>query len=238
MPEALSDHVVFREDCFIGSPARIADGSVDLIITDPPYGRIVAENWDRTWTIEDQWRLTRELERTLKPGGTAYVWGGIGKPKDRILFEWLSRVEKESFLTVWDLVTWSKRRAYGKKDRLLFTREECVMLVKGNKPATFNVPYLDQLRGYAGFNKKYPAKSEYKRRTNVWSDVTELFSGKINPCEKPVRLSEIMIETSSSPGDLVVDFFAGAGGVAVAAKKLGRKSILFEIDQNAQMRES
>ena len=39
----------------------------------------------------------------------------------------------------------------------MFTREECVMLVKGNKPATFNVPYLDQLRGYARFNKKYPA---------------------------------------------------------------------------------
>ena len=193
------------------------------------------ESWDRNWTIDDQWRLTREIERTLKDGGTAYVWGGIGKPSDRIVFEWLSRIERDSHLTLWDLITWSKRRAYGKADRLLFTREECAMLTKG-KPATFNVPYLDVKRGYAGFNKDYPAKSEFKRRTNVWSDVTELFSGKINPCEKPVRLSEIMIETSSNPGEIVLDFFAGAGGVAVAAKNLGRRSVMFEIDRDTPMR--
>jgi len=102
------------------------------------------------------------------------------------------------------------------------------MLVKGPKPKTFHIPLLDEKRGYAGFNAAYPAKSEYLRRTNVWTDVTELFKGKIHPAEKPSRLAEIMIKTSSNPGDTVVDFFAGSGSTGVAAMKLGRKALLIE----------
>lgn len=102
------------------------------------------------------------------------------------------------------------------------------MLVMGDKPATFHIPLLEEKRGYAGYNVKYPAKSEFLRRTNVWDDVTELFRGKIHPTEKPSRLAEIMIETSSNPGDLVLDPFAGSGSTGVAAKKLGREYLLIE----------
>jgi site-specific DNA-methyltransferase (adenine-specific) len=102
------------------------------------------------------------------------------------------------------------------------------MLVKGEKPATFNIPLLAKKRGYPGFSKKYPAKSEFYRRTNVWTDVNEIFSGKIHPCEKPSRLAEIMIETSCNRHETVVDFFAGSGSTGVAANKLGRECILYE----------
>jgi DNA modification methylase len=125
------------------------------------------------------------------------------------------------------LLTWRKKRAYGKSDAYLFTREECVMLVKGGlpkgKPKTFNIPLLAEERDYPGYSKKYPAKSKYLRRTNVWNDVTELLKGKIHPAEKPSRLAEIMIETSSRPGDLIVDLFAGSDSTGLAAEKLGRR---------------
>ncbi len=224
----MTDILTFRVDALDWVPANLPAGSVPLVVTDPPYGKIVSEEWDQTWTIADQWRMTRIIEDVLSIGGTAYVWGGIGKPGNRLFFEWLSQVEAKSGLTVWDVITWSKRRAYGTSHRYLFTREECAMLVKGAKPATFNVPLLEEKRGYAGYNPDYPAKSEFKRRTNVWTDVTELFKGKIHPCEKPSRLAEIMIETSSKPGDLVLDMFAGSGSTGVAAAKLGRPCILVE----------
>lgn len=176
-----------------------------------------------------QWQMTGIIERILKPGGTAFIWGGVGKPNNRIFFEWLSKLETEiPTLQIWDVITWSKKRAYGRPDRLLFTREECAMIVKGDKPATFNVPLLETKRGYAGYNPKYPAKSEFLRRTNVWTDVSEIFRGKIHPTEKPSRLAEIAIEMSSNPGDLVVDMFAGSGSTAVAAIKLGRRCLLVE----------
>jgi len=218
---------IIRANSFKWVPSQIEAGSIPLVITDPPYGGILKNKWDRNWTIEKQWELTSLLEHVLMPGGTAYVWGGIGKPGNRIFFEWLSAVEQRSELTLWDVITWSKKRAYGTKNRYLFTREECAMLVKG-KPKTFNVPLLEEKRGYAGFNADYPAKSEFKRRTNVWTDVTELFRGKIHDAEKPSRLAEIMIETSSNDGDLVLDMFAGSGSTGVAAKKMKRDCILIE----------
>lgn len=226
--------LIIRSDAFIWTAANLLDGTIPLIVTDPPYGNIVDTSWDESWTIRKQWHLTTLIDRLLPWGGTAYVWGGIGKPQDRIFFEWLSDIENQSNLVLHDLITWSKKRAYGKSDRLLFTREECAMLVKGKKPKTFNVPLLEEKRGYAGLNPDYPAKSEFKRRTNVWTDVTELFKGKIHPCEKPSKLAEIMIETSSNEGDTVLDLFAGSGSTGVAAEKLGRDYILIE-NSNCQM---
>lgn len=221
--------MIVRADSFNWVPLNVKHGSVDLIVTDPPYGGIIDEEWDRKWNYGDQILMTEMIVNSLKPGGTAYVWGGIGTHMNRIFFRWLSQVEEMyPDLRIHDLITWRKRRAYGTKTRMLFVREECVVLVKGDKPETFNVPYLETLRGYAGYNPDYPALSPHYRRTNVWDDVNELFRGKIHPTEKPVRLSEIMIETSSNPGDLVLDMFAGSGNVGVAAKKLGREYILIE----------
>jgi DNA modification methylase len=212
-----------RGDCFELAP-KLA-GTVDLIVCDPPYGEILDEPWDH----ECYGRLGKLVESLLVPRGTAYVFGGVGTYKNRPFLRWLSEVEDETNLRLHNLITWGKKRAYGTSSNFLFTREECAMLVKGDKPKTFNIPLLDKLRGYAGYDKKYPAKSAYLRRTNVWSDVTELFRGKIHPAEKPSKLAEIMIRTSSNPGDLVVDLFAGSGSTGVAALAVGdRRCILFE----------
>ena len=215
---------VVRGDAFVHA-ATLADGSFPLIIADPPYVDILPVDWDRKESLYG--RLATLVERLLPEGGTAYVWGGIGKPHNRVFFDWLSRVSGTR-LKIHTVITWSKKRAYGKKDNYLFTREECAMLVKGDCPRTFNIPLLDVKRGYAGYNKDYPAKSEFLRRTNVWTDVTELFRGKIHPAEKPSRLAEIMIETSSLPGEWVLDPFAGSGSTGVAAAKLGRLCLLVE----------
>jgi site-specific DNA-methyltransferase (adenine-specific) len=218
---------VIRADVFEYG-TTIADESVPLIIADPPYGDILPVDWDRGQPgLYD--RLATLVERLLVPGGTAYLWGGIGKPGNRVFFDWLARVEQATALRIHTVITWSKKRAYGRPDTYLFTREECAMLVKGDKPRTFNIPLLDVKRGYPGFNKDFPAKSEYLRRTNVWTDVTEIFKGKIHRAEKPARLAEIMIETSSRPGELVFDPMAGSGSTGVAAVRLGRPCVLVEV---------
>jgi len=238
MDEKLDHQVieVVRGDCFELAVSMGLAGKVDLIVCDPPYGAILDEPWDH----ECYERLGKLVDNLLVPRGTAYVWGGVGTYKNRPFLRWLSEVEDQTNLRLHNLLTWGKKRAYGKADNFLFTREECAMLVKAGvasgdrkgkdeKPKTFNIPLLDKLRGYAGYNAKHPAKSEYLRRTNVWSDVTELFRGKIHPAEKPSKLAEIMIRTSSNPGDLVVDLFAGSGSTGVAALAVGkRRCILFE----------
>jgi DNA modification methylase len=201
-----------------------------LIVADPPYGEIVKNEWDKGVKSSDYMAWTEECQKYLAKGASLYMWGGIGKPHNRIFFDWLSKVEDETGLTLRNLITWKKRRAYGKKDDYLFTREECAWLVNGEKPKTFHIPYLDQERGYAGFNKDYPAKSKYLRRSNVWTDINELFVGKVHIAQKPERLAEIMIETHTKKGDTVMDPFAGSGSSGMAARKLGRRFILIEMD--------
>jgi hypothetical protein len=85
----------------------------------------------------------------------------------------LSDVENRTGWSLGNHITWSKKRAYGTSWNYLFTREECAYLVNGDakKPRKFTVPLRDEKRSYAGYSAKYPAKSEFYRRTNVWTDV-------------------------------------------------------------------
>lgn len=59
---------------------NIPDASVDLVIADPPYWKVVNEKWDREWKTEDdyiQWSLSwiNEVSRVLRMGGTFYCFG-------------------------------------------------------------------------------------------------------------------------------------------------------------------
>jgi DNA modification methylase len=209
-------------------------GCVPLIVTDPPYGNIVNELWDKYKGTDNsfvEWMIswTELWSNALLPGGAFYVWGGTGQPGFRPFLRYIVQVENVNFQLA-SLITWSKKRAYGVQNNYLFTREELAYFVKGNakKPLIFNVPFLDVKRGYEGYNKKYPAKSEFKRRTNVWTDVTEIFSGKLHPTQKPQRVIEVPIEIHTNVGDWVIDPFCGAGTTALAARKLGRRFVVIE----------
>lgn len=52
------------------------------------------------------------------------------------------------------------------------------------------------------------------------------------PTQKPIKLLERIVRASSSPGDLVADFFCGSGTTGVAAERLGRRFLL--VDQNPE----
>jgi len=83
MPQSSSDFqigMVFEEDCVSGMAARISDGSVDLVVADPPYFKTIAETWDYQWRTESdylEWSESwiSETSRSLRLGGTAYVFG-------------------------------------------------------------------------------------------------------------------------------------------------------------------
>lgn len=221
---------------------RESCGPLKLIVTDPPYGNLVKEDWDR-WEGSQasfaDWMLSwsNTFSEIVVDGGAMYVWGGYGTPGFRPLFEYVSRLEKETPWKMSNIITWSKKRAYGVRHNYLATREDLLYLVKGDikKPITFNIPLLSVKRGYSGYTPKpgkkaYVCKSEYYRRTNVWMDVTELFQGKVHPTQKPLRVMEIPIEANSDPGDWVFDPFAGSMTTAWAARSLGRKWVCVERD--------
>lgn len=240
--ELFTDGAAILGDCTspeVIDAARIICGKVGLIVADPPYGNVVSEKWDRTSdsdAVFSDWMIkwTRAYcDALLCPGGAFYVWGGIGTPGFRPFMRYLCEVEQPGKLELANLITWKKRRAYGVQHNYLFTREECAYFTKGpaKKPRVFHVPLLDEKRGYAGYNAKYPAKSEFYRRSNVWTDINEMFRGKVHPTQKPQALHRIMIETHTDPGDWIVDPFAGSFVTAFAARALGRNFVMIEKDE-------
>ena len=96
-------------------------------------------------------------------------------------------------------------------------------------------PGLGDLEGNWGcghevilYLKKGRRSMPYRRSGIIHVD--KLAAGKnVHPTEKPVQLIETLIEMSTSPGDFVLDPFSGSGSTSVAAQKLGRHSLAFDI---------
>lgn len=239
---SFTDGLAIQGDCcdpqVIQLVKNYVGGQVPLIIADPPYGNIVSEYWDKVVETDSEyaaWMLgwTCAYMDLLIAGGAFYVWGGIGKPGFRPFYKYLIEAEENTKLQLANHLTFAGKRGYGIQHNYLFVRQELAYFCLGDikKPRLFNVPLLEEERGYEGYNAKYPAKSKFKRRTNVWSDITEILRGKRHVNEKPVRLHEIPIEVHTQAGECVIDPFAGSGTTAEAARNLGRKFVVIERDE-------
>lgn len=233
-------HGTFPQDtAIIDSALDDMSGKLNLVMTDPPYGNIVDDDWDQVGKDDIRfcdWMLnwTNICSSYLDEGEAMYVWGGIGLPNFRPFYRYLVEVENQTGLKLANHITWKKKRAYGVQHNYIFTREELAYLLKGSdikKPKKFNIPLLATKRGYAGYNAKYPAKSEFYRRTSVWDDVTEIFQGKIHTAQKPTQLYEIPILVHTDEKDIVFDPFAGSGTCALAAYANRRRFVVMERDK-------
>ena len=74
---------IYNQDCVEGMQLLIPDESVDLIIADPPYFKVVNEKWDYLWRTESdylEWskKWIFEASRSLRKGGSFWSQGGEG----------------------------------------------------------------------------------------------------------------------------------------------------------------
>jgi DNA modification methylase len=204
-----------------------------LAVCDPPYGNIVDSDYDKI-TDSDLcnqlvW-LMEELAQLGLPGSHVWIWGGIGRPGERAFYRSMLRIEEDKKWQMAEQITWNKKRAYGTNWRSLMNREECFRYVLGDikKPRVYNVQYTDIDRGYAGFNKKHPAKSKFRRETMIWSHASDMGQNKPHQCHKPGPLAISQIGATTNPGDLVLDLFSGSGQVSLSAREMDRKFVAFE----------
>ena len=71
---------IYNQDCIEGMQLLIPDESIDLIIADPPYFKVVGEKWDYFWRTEEEYldwskKWIREASRSLRKGGSFYIFG-------------------------------------------------------------------------------------------------------------------------------------------------------------------
>lgn len=230
--------VLYCADCREVLPT-LADGSVDCIVTDPPYGHNNNNNGDLIHRREaalghgqvsetdkrpiandgpeanDLLRdVLPEWRRLLVPGGCCCCCGGGGGGPDPQFARWslwLDEVLEYKQMVVWDKgpigMGWHYRRSY-----------ETVLVAM--KPGAACKWHDDSDRieniirpGYRGIRKIIPSAEEH-------------------PTPKPVGLASHFIQLHTTPGDLVLDPFAGRGWVAEACIRLGRRFVGIEIDEH------
>ncbi len=208
-PQVSIDCADFRD--FLDS---LDAGSVDLVLTDPPYGISRETGFDQvkngverfavsmdfgSWDHEeiDLDALATGLYRVLRKGGTAIVWFDIWKLSD--LRNALSRAGFKMFRQI----VWEKTNPVplnASVNYLTNSREMAILCVKGGKP-TFH-GYYDN---------------------GIYSLPIPRFNGhRIHRTQKPVELFSDLVLKHSNQGDLVIDPFLGSGTTAVAARGGGR----------------
>ena len=73
-------NIIYNEECITGMKSHVDDESVDLIVADPPYFKVVGEKWDYLWRTEAdylEWskEWIKEASRVLRKGGSFYLFG-------------------------------------------------------------------------------------------------------------------------------------------------------------------
>lgn len=207
----------------------IPDKSIDLVLTDPPYVNVVKEEWDKQnpFTYE----LVNELYRVCKDTGSIYVWCGIGE-KSRSLLDFIPKLDSKFHFK--DLITWKKQRGIGMRKGWLYTREECLWYVKNNKQFIWNKEEQYDVTDKRLFSLPNN-KSDYKRWSNVWTDIKEVAGGmksaQYHPTQKPIEAFERIIKLhTTNENNVVLDCFMGSGTTAIACINTNRNFIGIELD--------
>jgi site-specific DNA-methyltransferase (adenine-specific) len=96
--------------------------------------------------------------------------------------------------------------------------------------------YEDLRREYEDLRRPFdlsdhPNTSTTRPHTDVWNFPVVKGGPKAHPCEMPVSMMDHIILTSSRPGDLVVDTFAGSGATGEAAARNGRRFLGIDADE-------
>lgn len=218
------------------------DGSVDLIITSPPYSDLRSYNGTLDFDFKS---IAKELFRILKDGGVI-VWV-VGDKTEKGTESGTSFEQalyfKELGLNLHDTMIYEKHNFANPSSNRYHQIFEYMFVFSKGKPKTFN-PIKDVKTvsyGQTNWGKntirrgdklvelpKKEYKTPYGMRRNIWKYSTGGTSDKDNklacqhPAKFPIKLAEDHVKSWSNEGDLVFDPMCGSGTTLVAAKRLKR----------------
>ena len=215
--------------------------SVDLAIIDPPYNlykKVGAKTFGKQ-SIPDytDWiaSLLTLVLPTLKPTATLYLCG------DWITSLSLHEAALRLNLRVRSRITWA-RKGPGARHNWKNAHED-VWYCTVSDEFTFNVvktrkkvlfPYKHDAADWTKDSSGQAWRDEYP--SNIWTDITLPFwsmaENTEHPTQKSEKFSAKLILASSNPGDVILSPFAGVFTDSVAAKKLGRKYIGIELQED------
>jgi site-specific DNA-methyltransferase (adenine-specific) len=223
-------------DCIEGAQKYLEDSSVDLIITDPPYG-INGDKLHKHYHRKEKFvidgyieipqeeypefthKWIKEAERILKPGGSIYIVSGYTN-----LVHILNAL-KETELCEINHIIWKYNFGVYTRNKYVSSHYHILFYVKPGAPYIFNTCCR------FGSDERFEdnRSKNYEDREDVWIINREYKPGKIkNRNELPKELLKKIIQYSSNEDDLVCDFFLGGFSTAQVAIGMNRRIVGFE----------
>ena len=218
----------------------IADGSVDLILTDPPYGTTACK-WD---SVIDFGLMWGQLKRIIKPNGAIVMTAS--QPFTSVLV--CSNLK--GFKHEW---IWEKNRGsnFGAAKYQPLKEHESVLVFSKDGEKVNYYPIKEPRKGAGADRVKYEFNDSNTGKREVYGGFTDNRKGHkeevlrypssiqkhntqvgLHPTQKPVALLEYLIKTYTQEGETVLDFTMGSGSTGVACVNTNRNFIGIELDEN------
>ena len=244
----LKENKIYCIDCFEFLD-KIDDNSIDLAVIDPPYNLKKAK-WDTFNSHKDFLNFTfkwiDKLIPKLKETGSFYVFNTPFN--SAYILQYLNK----KGLVFQNWIVWDKRDGLAYAKNKYVNGQETILFFTKSDTYTFNfedirLPYESEERmlhakkkGILKNGKRWFPNPNGKLCGEVWHFSSERHKNKINGktqkmphlTPKPLDMIELIIKASSNPNDLVLDCFMGIGTTALACKKLNRKFIGCDNNQN------
>jgi len=213
---------------------QIPDGSIDAIITDPPYGTTACK-WDSVIPFEPMWE---QLNRIIKPNGAIVLFGSqpftsaliMSNPKG-FKYEWIWQKTRGSNFQTLKHQPWKMHEnilvfnAKGVYNPQKYTVSED----KIDKRKNVNNPLTNKGGVYGKLNRTRK-KDDGTRYPGSIQTIKNPNNNSLHPTQKPVALMEYLIKTYTNENETVLDFTMGSGSTGVAAKNTNRNFIGIELD--------
>ena len=211
----------------------IPDGSVDLVLTDPPYGTTACK-WDSVIPFEPMWE---QLHRIIKPNGAMVLFGS--EPFSSALR--MSNIKNYKYDWIWDKkiavgMSYARFQPMRQTENIsVFCKSKTVynpQMVKRDKPIKKGgnkyspTSPIQACKKGREFQKTY----EYKNPVNLLT-FDRIRRGTVHPTQKPVALLEYLICTYTNEGETVLDNCMGSGTTGVACINTNRNFIGIELDE-------
>lgn len=231
----IEDH--FADNCWLMNGdclermKQIPDGSIDMVLTDPPYGTTSCK-WDSVIPLDEMWA---ELKRVIKSGGAILLMAQT--PFDKVLG--CSNLEYLRYELIWEK---SAATGFFNANKMPLKAHENILIFYKNLPTYNPQKTSGHVRKTAGRKEigsevygkgvkktNYDSTDRYPRSVLKFAKDNRLNSH--HPTQKPVALMEYLIKTYTNPGETVLDFTMGSGTTGVAAGNLDRVFIGIERDE-------
>lgn len=241
MPPAFVDNSVYNIDCIEGM-RKLPDGCSRLVVADPPY------NLDKdfgAWKEREQrprwlpWckEWIAESVRVLAPGGNIFVYGIHHH------LCWLQCHLYDIGMSYRRQIIWHYENGFAGYTRSLAAHYEPLLWFSKGEGFTFvpiREPYksTDRLKYKITKNgKTWTPNPDGRLAGDVWRFPTlagrRFRDEKVDhPTQKPLSISQRIVEHFSNAGDLVVVPFAGSGSECLAAAMSGRRFLGFELNRD------